>query len=1398
MLFSSNDIRIFHINKEIMTNQQRHRKLHFISSGMLKTYNDFLHMLLLGKKENSCDFIWCNVIEGEANDSLRGFNFEALCIILTICNCIRGINYTEFLEGKYHQYRSIKNIKDFFEQPIHQGDNDIDLCIKNGKTNIAFSCKYKKKVVKGGLGIVDIKQSFETHIQKNKEHNPEFTEEYKIGLFVKDKEEVLSHKYNNKHGNEKMILDDIVANKLIFDSSDIKQAINVFRNRFCFELSLKKPEEVIDYINENYLNSIRQPLVKKLHQKMVELKFIESLTKQSNNKWCLAHKPRSGKSITLLLLCKHLLANNFAKKILLLTSVPDTLDSFKGDLDKWIDFKDIQYTRQKDIHKIVKDESYTGIIMCSVQYFKTDKSKKTLLENLNVDVIVADESHFATSTQKTENNIIEVDTDVNNDEINPDVEALCNKAKMCIFASGTARKTLHHYKISRTNTYEWDLYDEAFMKNATSEILSSMEKRHGTYFTLCLNDQTLNRDYSKYPTLVTKRFKIPNTIEKQINEYNLNNKTDFGMSTKSLLALQVKDVKEDKKTKTKKISYLPKFILDKENDGKELLSSFLEEIVSSNKMKQTVLKKCELTQSDNKSRLTSKKEPQLILMYLPVNTGNGTIDMLQEALKSFVEEHNLWKDYYVAYKNSKEDSESTSENFNGFRKNIIENAKKQNKRGCILLLGNVGRVGITYHDCDITISLDDGHNIDQFQQSISRALTEEEGKTIGISFDMNVQRYYNNNLRMILELKKRLNRPDMTNAEVMCYAFRNNIFIVGGDQFENPDLNDINKLTSLYNKEAEEISNQIDDDYLLSNLDYDEDTLKNVINIELQKRNYKLEMPEANDALKGLQPELNPGKTKPKVLSNNNEDNNEEQTEKTEEEEKEEEEIKNATNETLELFRNYMVPLIALMCIRFKINNIKDLLETKEAQTIIMSVIKYPQEKIDLKKCSEEYIIQVIITMCEKNNEIIQQIREIYQAASSKKLRELIAKHFKPTEQEKKDHAEIPTPVKLVDEMLDKIEADFWKQPRRVYEPCCGKGNFVLAIFDRFFEGLADTYPDEIERCKVIATECIYFADISHLNVFITTELLKCHIQSYCGLETIDYQFNSYAGDTLKMDITEVWGIDGFDAVIGNPPFNDKNGNKGTGNTLWNLFVENALNKWLIEKGLLLFVHPRGWRQQNSKVGALMKSKQIRYLNMNSVSKGLEIFKCATDYDYYVIENTDVYKDTIVNDYKNKEYQYMINTDLLFIPNHSLVEVYKLVNIVDDNGFMNDQSSYEPRKKWMSKVQSDEYKYPCVYSINSKNEISKKWSSRNNNGHFGITKFIFSNGNGLYKDCNGDYGLTQWAYAIKCKKEDMDNVEKAFNNNNFKKIVDAINLTSNKYNYNVLKMFKKDFWKEFI
>jgi hypothetical protein len=58
--------------------------------------------------------------------------------------------------------------------------------------------------------------------------------------------------------------------------------------------------------------------------------------------------------------------------------------------------------------------------------------------------------------------------------------------------------------------------------------------------------------------------------------------------------------------------------------------------------------------------------------------------------------------------------------------------------------------------------------------------------------------------------------------------------------------------------------------------------------------------------------------------------------------------------------------------------------------------------------------------------------------------------------------------------MLDRLPLKFWTEIRKVFEPCVGKGGFLIDIVDRFMEGLASSIPDENERYKTIVEQCVY------------------------------------------------------------------------------------------------------------------------------------------------------------------------------------------------------------------------------------------------------------------------------------------------------------------------------------
>lgn len=1085
-----------------------------------------LFKLIMNENKETCDKI------------RQGRLFETICQILIILKCIENINYTEIYEGQLQNLKQIENINDLLNKNIIQGNNIVDFTVKSKSTYIHFSIKYKN-----GFCETDVSKIEHTITTQN------ITDDYKIGLIVKDKEVFISHKYKNKLNIDKQIHDKIIENGLLFDEKDIIKGLNVFCQRFSD--NVLNMDDFIDKINTEYLHSPRQLLTKKLHQKMTELSFIKSFSTNQHKMWCIAHKPRSGKSILILSISEYLLKQGY-NKILVMSSVKHTFPSFIEDLDKWIDFKNINYCELKDEFNTI-DETFNGIVFCSVQYLKKDgkSKKKELLKKLGFDAIITDESHQGSSTDKTKTEILEVDSDV---------EEIRKNIKINIFASGTPDKTKKYYGIHRSCIFEWDIEDEAYMKELSKpivknreEIIEYMANRHGDTFKECLENETLNKDYSKCPTQVLMKHSIPQLLIDEINEYNTKYGTNYGYSCSSLFALT--QTINDKG----QVEYKEEFELCKTTDGIEILKGFLECIISKNKMrKDTIMKQIEITQTSRGSRKSTTENPLLFIMYLPTNTRNNIISLLQKTLKQFLETHNLWSDYNIEYSNSKDDTGYIKEEYNDFIKSIMNKTRIDKKKGCILFLGNKGSVGITYKECDVTISLDDGHNLDNQKQKNSRSLTEAEGKTIGINVDMNIQRTYMC-LIDIIHKHRRNTKTTKTNSEILYYLFEHNIFLFDPQNINNGKLTTID-IMSYYQKEVENLMKEIDDTPFLESLSCNDDMrellTKMIVEFKKQKINKDLEG-EQQDCPKG-----DTTKTQIDTPYINDDEKNISEEEITEDE-------KLLINKTLELCK-YLFPYLSIISKSYKIFDFKEILINDKTKDLIISFLKY--KKIDTNYNNYIIIVNIMNNIIDNNEDIINNIREIYSIAPSHKLRQLIEKHFVPTNDEKKKNAEVPTPVKLVEEMLDKVPQDFWKTPKKVFEPCCGKGNFVLGIFDRFYKGLEEMYPDETERCRVIMTECIYYADLTGLNVFITTEIMKCHVQSYSGLDELDFEFNNYTGDTLKLNIEDKWNIHLEDvSIIGNPPYSTDPSKPDT-KPLYDKFIE----KYIGGK-LLLFVVPSRW-----------------------------------------------------------------------------------------------------------------------------------------------------------------------------------------------------------------------------
>ena len=451
--------------------------------------------------------------------------------------------------------------------------------------------------------------------------------------------------------------------------------------------------------------------------------------------------------------------------------------------------------------------------------------------------------------------------------------------------------------------------------------------------------------------------------------------------------------------------------------------------------------------------------------------------------------------------------------------------------------------------------------------------------------------------------------------------------------------------------------------------------------------------------------------------------------------------------------------------------------------------------------------------------EISRQVSKIYKNSKPEDIRQMIANHFIPTDIEKKKNAEISTPITLVDQMIGKFTDEFWTKPRKVFEPCCGKGNFVIAVFDKFFLGLQNTYKDVSKRCQVIINECIYYADITPLNVFIVTELLKHHVEFYTQGKNTKLTFNQYVGDTLEIGIlqhkddTVIKNIqnifnkvdDGFDAVISNPPYQDTKGNNGT---LWDKFVIFSTDT-LKSGGYLLMIHPSGWRNVDGKFKKAKKvilSRNLIYLEIHDSRDGVKTFGCGTRYDWYLLKNESVEKTNTVVRFQDGKVMQVNLKDVQFIPNagYELLKSLYAKDAEDKVDLMYSASLYHHTKDHMNENESSLFKHPVIYTISSKGVKRIHYSSKDHGdeGHYGIKKLIWSNGSietcRSYIDIDGRYALTQFAYAIADEPDKLPKIQEAFDSKKFRDLMQFCAVGQQHINYKVIALFRKNFYEDFI
>ena len=221
----------------------------------------------------------------------------------------------------------------------------------------------------------------------------------------------------------------------------------------------------------------------------------------------------------------------------------------------------------------------------------------------------------------------------------------------------------------------------------------------------------------------------------------------------------------------------------------------------------------------------------------------------------------------------------------------------------------------------------------------------------------------------------------------------------------------------------------------------------------------------------------------------------------------------------------------------------------------------------------------------------------------------MLRDYVKVGEVEKKKFGEVMTPLDLVKEMLNTLPTEVWSNPKLKWlDPANGTGPYPIMVIYKLMNGLKDCIglEDDEVRYKHIIENMIYVAELQPKNMFLYL----------CAVDPFDtYKLNIYTGsfleDGFNYHMKNVWKVDKFDIVMGNPPYqrNDGGGNGSAATPIYNIFIEKIIpiTKYLI------FIIPSRWmaggRGLNTFRKMMINSKKIESLKdiKQNVFKNTEI-----------------------------------------------------------------------------------------------------------------------------------------------------------------------------------------------
>jgi len=607
-------------------------------------------------------------------------------------------------------------------------------------------------------------------------------------------------------------------------------------------------------------------------------------------------------------------------------------------------------------------------------------------------------------------------------------------------------------------------------------------------------------------------------------------------------------------------------------------------------------------------------------------------------------------------------------------KECIEKAERKNRclpkpKGTIILTGFMLRMGISLGCADVVMLFDDDEHPDSTTQKQFRALTESEGKKKSYVVDLNPRRSIKAIYNHIVGVKSGDKKSDKVYQTII------NTFGINSDRFlfASPGGKPINYGSLLHGikqeyesapvsknindleKKADDLTKAFDDSEISKIMrdDFTDSYMKSM-DIKIQKeKNRRSESDDdemggtgkkriavgtkGDNSLENNSGELITDYTKlapVKVLSEEERFNN----------------FKNIIDTTLKLIAFSYDAKTSDDVFRLIEENeeVRDLVyntllsrglvqelmiqgHKRTSKGIVPKLTSIEQELYnEVNNNQKHYIIGDILKTLKKMNE--KETNWVYRkmklqandkSIDQQKILKYIDDKLSPTTELKDQFGEVFTPMKIVNDMLDKLEESdpsiFEDKTKKWLDPASGMGNFPVGIFYRLMKKLKGVSRNPEERAEYIIKNMLYMVEIQKENS------VKCK-RIFKKLAP-DVNANILTANTLTEFLVKKGGGDyiksfgegepiSFDIIIGNPPFNPPKTETGSsGNNIWANFVMKSFSL-LNDKGYLSFIHPPGWKKPTEEDFKLEKFASGNYAGQIRQGQVWQVLKDSGAFKY--------------------------------------------------------------------------------------------------------------------------------------------------------------------------------------